>query len=116
MGTTPKAALEALAAPAPLTLGQVALLELEGCPLARGDCSSVYETARALWLLGLPREEAARRRSEAADAALPWLDEIGVGGYRERLAAALAALDAFWRMVPPADEAEKKTSAPATAG
>ena len=45
---TPAKALEAMAAPAPLTMGQVALLDLYKCPLLDLNYDDVNATAFAL--------------------------------------------------------------------
>ena len=45
---TPAKALEAMVAPAKLTLGQVALLDLYKCPILEGNIEDVNATAFAL--------------------------------------------------------------------
>lgn len=57
---TPAKALEAMAAPAPLTMGQVALLDLYKCPILGLNYDDVNATAFALWLLDMPLEQIGR--------------------------------------------------------
>ena len=115
---TPVSALEALAAPAPLTLGQVALLDLHKCPILDGRIDDLNATAYALWLLSLPLEEAVHA-AHFPERAILWAQEVGVEGYNARLVAALGAIKAFYHMLPKAESGEetvKKNSACGGAG
>ncbi len=109
---TPATALEALADPAPLTLGQVALLDLYKCPILDGKIDNVNETAFALWLLSMPLEQAVAE-AHFPEKAIVWAGEVGVDGYNDRLVKALKALERFYGMLPKAEsgeDAQKKTS------
>lgn len=110
---TPAKALAALAEPAPLTLGQVALLDLHKCPLLAGDFDDLNATLFALWLLDMPLERAVAE-ANYPEKAIVWGTEIGVDGYKTRLVAALNAIAAFRDMLPKVesgDDAKKKTLA-----
>ena len=110
---TPAPALEALATPAPLTLGQVALLDLYQAPILDGKIGDFNATAFALWLLSMPLEDAVRAAS-FPERAIAWVDGIGVDGYNARLVDALGAIRAFYDMLPRAEIGEdslKKNSA-----
>ena len=96
---TPAKALEAMAAPAPLTLGQVALLDLYKCPILELKYDNVSETAFALWLLDMPLEQAVVE-AHYPDKAIAWAESVGVDGYQERLVKALKAIGAFYGMLP----------------
>ena len=117
---TPAAALEALASPAPLTLGQVALLDLYKCPILEGNIDDLNATAFALYLLSMPLEEAVHA-AHLPERAIAWADGIGVDGYNARLVDALGAIRAFYHMLPKAESGEeeddlKKNSASGGAG
>lgn len=99
---TPATALEAMVAPAPLTLGQVALLDLYNCPILDGKIDDVNATAFALWLLDMPLEQAVAA-AHFPERAIVWAGEIGVDGYNDRLVKALNAIARFYRMLPKAE-------------
>ena len=100
----PVESIDALIAPAPLTLGRIALLERINSPLLRGDVSDMAACAEGLWLLSLPVEEAAKRWPEASVQGICWLDATPLQEYRKRLSEALDGITAFYRMLPPAEE------------
>lgn len=109
---TPAEALEALAAPDPLTLGQVALLDLYKCPILDGKIDDLNATAYALWLLSMPLEQAVAE-AHFPDKAIVWAEKVGVDEYNARLVAALRAIGRFYGMLPKAEtgeDAQKKTS------
>lgn len=109
---TPEKALAALADPDPLTLGQVALLDLYKCPILDGDIEDLNATAFALWLLSMPLEQAVAE-AHFPEKAVVWADEIGVDGFNDRLVKALNAIGKFYGMLPKAEsgeDAQKKTS------
>ena len=119
---TPDKALEALAAPAPLTLGQVALLDLYKLPILDGKIDDLNATAFALWLISMPLEQAV---SEAhfPEKAIVWAEKIGVEEYNDRLVKACLALERFYGMLPKAESPDdedglkglkKKYGAPGT--
>lgn len=96
---TPAKALQAMVAPAPLTLGQVALLDLYKCPILEGKIDDVNATAFALWLLDMPLEQAVVE-AHFPEKAIVWADGVGVDGYNERLVKALNAVAGFYGMLP----------------
>ncbi len=103
----PDQGLEALARPPALTLGQMALLDLVESPLVLGDYASLHKTVFALWLLSMPTPEAAAAARDP-DGAIRWADALTPAEYRRRLGEALAGIEAFYRMLPRAEEGAKK--------
>lgn len=99
---TPDKALAAMCAPARITLGQVALLDLYKCPILNGDFSDLNATAFALWLLSMPLEQAV---SEAhhPERAIVWADGLGTDAYNELLVATLLGIGDFFEMLPKAE-------------
>lgn len=108
----PRKALEALVDPAPLTLGQIALLDYLKLPILDGKIDDVNETLKALWLLSMPLADAVEFASDMRGAIL-WAETIGTDEYNRRLVEALDGIAAFFGMLP-RDEADvkKKTSSP----
>lgn len=102
---TPDKALEALAAPAPLTLGQVALLDLYKQPILAGKIDDLNATTFALWLLSMPLEQAVVE-AHYPDRAIVWAEKIGVEEYNDRLVKALNAIARFYGMLPKAESGE----------
>ena len=102
---TPDKALEALAAPAPLTLGQVALLDLYKLPILDGKIDDLNATAYALWLLSMPLEQAVAE-AHFPEKAIIWAEKIGVEEYNDRLVAASNAIARFYGMLPKAESGE----------
>ena len=99
---TPDKALEALAAPDPLTLGQVALLDLYKLPILGGNIDDLHATVFAVWLLSMPLEQAVVEAHFPAQA-IVWADKVGVGAYNARLVRALNAIARFNGMLPKAE-------------
>ena len=119
---TPEKALEALAAPAPLTLGQVALLDLYKLPILEGKIDDLSATVFAVWLLSMPLEQAVVE-AHFPEKAFVWAEKIGVGEYNDRLVKALNAIASFNGMLPKSESGEdaddpkalkKKSGAPET--
>lgn len=102
---TPAKALEAMAAPAPLTMGQVALLDLYKCPILDLNYDDVNATAFALWLLDMPLEQAVVE-AHFPDKAIIWAESVGVEGYKSRLVKALNAIGSFYGMLPKEESAD----------
>ena len=102
---TPDKALEALAAPAPLTLGQVALLDLYKLPILDGKIDDLNATAFALWLLSMPLEQAVAE-AHFPEKAIIWAEKVGVEEYNDRLVAASNAIARFYGMLPKAESGE----------
>lgn len=116
----PKASLDALIDPAPLTIAQIAVLERVNSPIPTGNIDSVNDCLVALYLMSLPVREAGRiartlSAEDIEDRALAWADSEGMSGseYNERLSELLGACTAFWRMLPrpEAKDAKKKDTA-----
>ena len=99
---TPDNALKAMVEPAPLTLGQVALLDLYKLPILEGTIDDVNATAFALWLLDMPLEQAVAE-AHFPEKAIVWAAEVGVDGYNERLVKALDGIRRFYGMLPKAE-------------
>lgn len=95
----PKEALEALADPSPLTLGQIALLDLYGSPLLHGEIGDLSKVTFSLWLLSMPLAEAVAE-ARFPDHAILWADGITAEEYDRRLVDALAAIAAFFHILP----------------
>lgn len=95
----PKEALEALADPAPLTLGQIALLDLYGSPLLHGDIGDLNKVTFSLWLLSMPLAQAVAE-ARFPDRAIVWAGGITPEEYDRRLVDALAAIAAFFHILP----------------
>ena len=103
---TPDKALEALAAPAPLTLGQVALLDLYKLPILDGKIDDLNATAFALWLLSMPLEKAVAE-AHFPEKAIIWAEKVGVEEYNDRLVKALNAIARFHGMLPKAESVDE---------
>ena len=100
---TPDKALEAMVDPAPLTLGQLALLDLYKCPILDGNIDDLNATAFALWLLSMPLEQAVAE-SHFPEKAIIWAEKVGVEEYNDRLVKALNAIARLHGMLPKAEE------------
>ena len=101
----PKEALEALADPSPLTLGQIALLDLYGSPLLHGEIGALSKVTFSLWLLSMPLAKAVAE-ARFPDHAILWADGITAEEYARRLVDALAALAAFFHILPRPESGE----------
>ena len=119
----PKASLDAIADPAPLTIAQLAILERVKSPVAMGGIDSVDDCLLALWLLSLPVREAGRLTGEKSvaelrDEAVGWADETGLDGaaYHAALTRLLRSCAAFWRMLPRPEAKDAKKNGTETAG
>ena len=112
----PQAAVDALADPAPLTLGQVALLEKIKSPLLGGGEQTAADVIPGLYLLSLPSAQGAKHLKTLTEDAFAWADTLRPADFSRRWVAALKALRAFYALLPgPEGDAPKKAS-PATAG
>lgn len=113
---TPQKALDALATPGKVTLGQVALLEKIHSPLLGEGKIEAADVIPSLYLLTLPACEGVTRLATLKTDAFMWADTLDNARYGALLAEALDALRAFFGMLPgPEGDAPKKDS-PATAG
>jgi hypothetical protein len=101
----PKEALEALADPAPLTLGQIALLDLYESPLLHGEIDDLSKVTFSLWLLSMPTAQAVAE-AKFPDRAIVWADGITPAEYDRRLVDALAAIAAFYHILPRPESGE----------
>ena len=116
MSDNPRKALDALADPAPLTLGQVALLEKIKSPLLSATNPAAADVIPALYLLSLPSAQGAKHLDTLTEDAFRWADTLAPNDFSRRWVAALKALRAFYALLPgPEGDAPKKAS-PATAG
>lgn len=116
--SNPADALDAIAAPAPLTLGRIAVLERAGCAILASETDNLSETLAALWLIEIPIEDAASLWPRRYELSAVWADKIKLSQreYRRRLYSALGAIDAFRRMCPRPTEEQKKTQGSETDG
>lgn len=101
----PKEALEALADPSPLTLGQIALLDLYGSPLLHGEIGDLHKVTFSLWLLSMPLAQAVAE-ARFPDRAIIWADGITPEEYDRRLVDALAGIAAFFHILPRPESGE----------
>ena len=116
MSDNPQAALDALADPAPLALGQVALLEKIKSPRLGGGEVTAADAIPGLYLLSLPSSEGARHLETLPEDAFAWADTLAPADFTRRWLGAVKALRAFYALLPgPEADAPKKAS-PATAG
>lgn len=115
----PPQAIDGLTAPAPLTLGQLALLEKIGSPfLKAAGVPLLLDLLPSLYLLALPAAEGVAHLKTLEADALAWADTLAPGEVAERSRAAQAAVNAYFAALPKAteDEAGKpKNASPATA-
>lgn len=113
---TPQKALDALATPGKVTLGQVALLEKIGSPLLKEGTLVAADAIPSLYLLTLPAKEGVKHLETLQADAFAWADTLTNVQYGSLQQAAIKALQDFFGMLPePEGEAPKKAS-PATAG
>ena len=114
--STPVKALDALATPGKVTLGQVALLEKIGSPLLKEGTLMAADVIPSLYLLSLPAKEGVKHLETLQDDAFAWADTLDNERYGTLLVEAMKAIQDFFGMLPePEGEAPKKAS-PATAG
>lgn len=116
MSENPQAALDALATPAPLTLGQVALLEKIKSPLLGGGEVTAADAIPGLYLLSQPSSEGARHLETLTEDAFAWADTLEPTAFRERWEAAIKGLRAFYALLPGPEADAPKKALPATAG
>jgi len=102
---TPDKALEAMVAPGPLTLGQVALLDLYKLPILEGKIDDLSATVFAVWLLSMPLEQAVAE-AHFPEKAFVWAEKVGAGEYNDRLVKALNAIATFHGMLPKSESGE----------
>lgn len=115
----PPQALDGLTNPAPLTLGQLALLEKVGSPfLKAAGVPLLLDLLPSLYLLALPAAEGVAHLKTLEADALAWADTLAPGEVAERSRAAQAAVNAYFAALPKATEDEgtkPKNPSPATA-
>lgn len=116
MSDNPQAALDALTAPAPLTLGQVALLEKIKSPLLGAGTPAAADVIPGLYLLSLPSAQGARHLDTLTEDAFAWADSLTPADFSRRWVEAIKALRAFYALLPGPTEDEPKKASPATAG
>ncbi len=113
--SNPQKALDALTTPAPVTLGQVALLEKIQSPLVLPGKFNPIEAIPGLYLLSLPAAEGVKHLKTLDEDAYAWADTLTPVEFGNRLAEALQALRDFYAMIPGGD-GETKKAEPATVG
>lgn len=107
----PKPILDAILAPPPLTVAQIALLERMESPLLRLDVGNHVENIKAAYALNLPIWDALRKFSDEdfeVDA-IVWADELGWDAYMGKLAEAVSGVVGFWHMMPPSKKKAART-------
>ena len=95
----PKEGLVALVDPAPITLGQIALLDLYGSPLLKGEIGDLNACIFSLWLLSMPLDLAVQE-AHFPDKAIVWAETLDAETYNRRLTAALDGIAAFFHILP----------------
>ncbi len=114
--SNPKAAVEALVTPRALTLGQAALLEKIASPLlVGGEEACAADLIPSLYLLTLPSAEGVQHLCTLTAEAFQWADTLTPEAYRTKVQEAMAAVKAFYEMLP-APEGEPKKASPAMVG
>ena len=116
MSDNPQAALDALTAPAPLTLGQVALLEKIKSPLLGAGNLAAADVIPGLFLLSIPSAQGAKHLDTLTEDAFAWADSLTPADFSRRWVEAIKALRAFYALLPAPTEDEPKKASPATAG
>lgn len=116
MSDNPQKVLDAIADPAPLTLGQVALLEKIKSPLLSATNPAAADVIPGLFLLSIPSAQGAKHLDTLTEDAFAWADTLSPGDFSKRWVAALKALRDFYALLPGPTEDEPKKASPATAG
>lgn len=112
MNDNPKAALDALANPAPLTLGKMAMLCRMDSPVLGGEIVHVTKTLAALYVYEHDTKDvAAMTDTQIESAAVVEYDRLTTDGYRVHVARMLDAVAAFYEMMPRPSPDAKKNSA-----
>lgn len=114
----PKEGLAALVDPAPITLGQIALLDLYGSPLLKGEIGDLNACIFSLWILSMPLDLAVQE-AHFPDKAIVWAETLDTETYNRRLTAALDGIAAFFHILPRPENGDglkkKRAGASATA-
>lgn len=113
----PPSAVEGLATPNPLTLGQLALLEKIKSPLLGERCKpDLLDLLPSLYLLTLPAAEGVQHLDTLKPDAMAWADGQTLDTIHRAAAEAQKALAAFFDALPrPTEEGKRKNASPATA-
>lgn len=113
----PPAAVDGLATPKPLTLGQLALLEKIKSPLLGERCKpDLLDLLPSLYLLTLPAAEGVQHLDTLKPDAMAWADGQTLDAIHRAAAEAQRALAAFFDALPrPTGEGQRKNASPATA-
>lgn len=97
----PPAAVEGLATPKPLTLGQIALLEKIKSPLLGERCNpDLLDLFPSLYLLTLPATEGVQHLDTLKADAMAWADGQTLEAIHHATAEAQKALAAFFGVLP----------------
>lgn len=109
----PNAVLEAVIAPAPLTIAKVAILEKAKSPVLFQDVTNLGEDVKATYLVSLPYAQAAQLLKNPEDLenkAMEWAEKVGWDEYEKKLVELVDGLISFWKMFPPAEKKKTETS------
>ena len=106
----PAPAIDALLAPRPLTLGQYAMLEKAESPLLRGVYTNQVDSFVGVWLAERPAAETYRDFDRREELALEAYGDMPPAEFSRHLVDALNAIADLYAMMPPPEDAEKKTA------
>lgn len=114
----PQPILEAVVAPDPLTVGQIALLERVKSHVLYRDISNHADNVKTVYALEIDRAEAMRRWNDGdfEAEAFDWADKLGWQAYSEKLAKVVSGVVGFWKMMPKGEEKKKAMSESGTGG
>lgn len=116
--SNPKKALDAIASPGRVTLGQAAILEKIGSPLLTvGDPPKTADLIPSVYVLTHPAADiAAAGLDRIARDAFDWADTLTPEAFRSLAQTASRALADFYAMLARPEDGTTKKASPATAG
>ena len=109
----PNAVLEAVIAPAPLTIAKVAILEKAKSPVLVQDVTNLVEDVKATYLVSIPYAQAAKLLKIPEDLetkAMEWAEGVGWEEYEKKFVELVDGLISFWKMFPPVEKKKTETS------
>jgi hypothetical protein len=104
----PKAAIEAVLSPAPLTIGKFALLVKHKCPILDGNLEDIESNILALYIFSRPIGEVIDVAENLSRLSLEWAESLSPLDYRKKISELLDALAAFYEMLPRPEDGSKK--------
>lgn len=107
----PKAALDAIVAPKPLTLGKFAILARRKSPVLDGNVEDLTQNLVAIFVYSHDVTEVFASLDNLEKCALVFAESLSPDDYRKRLAELLDAIFAFYEMLPRPEDGSKKNSA-----